>query len=202
VAQRPARIVGVLLAAGRGTRFDPRGERLKLLEPATLGPHRGTPLAAAAARTLHGAVDAVTAVVGTPDNPQQLKLHELLAAEGCALVINAQAADGQGMSIACGVAASDSADGWVIALADMPAIAPSTVDAVAQALRGGALTVAPYFRGQRGHPVGFAAVLRSELLSLTGDTGARSILARHRPQRVDVDDAGVLYDVDTRQDIE
>lgn len=202
MAGHAARIVGVLLAAGRGTRFDPHGERLKLLEPAKIGPHRGAPLAVAAARTLHGAVDAVIAVVAAPTSPPQQKLHELLAAEGCTLVINTRATAGQGTSIACGIAASDSADGWIIALADMPAIEIRTIGAVAQALRSGALTAAPFLDGQRGHPVGFAASLRPELLALGGDTGARAILMRHPPQQLDVDDAGVLYDVDTKQDIE
>jgi molybdenum cofactor cytidylyltransferase len=197
-----AGIVGLLLAAGRGARFDPSGQRLKLLAPAIRGPYAGEPLAVAAARSLRAAVDTLLAVVAPAvDEPHQT-LQRRLQAEGCTLVINPRWSEGQATSIAAGIEASKPAVGWIIALADMPAIAPSTVEAIAQALRGGALTAAPYFRGQRGHPVGFAATLRPELLALAGDTGARSILTRHCPQRIDVDDAGVLYDVDTQQDIE
>jgi molybdenum cofactor cytidylyltransferase len=194
------RIVGVLLAAGRGTRFDPSGARLKLLEVATRGQHPGAPLAVAAARTLRDVVDEVLAVVAPPIDHNQLELHRLLTAEGCTLAINPRAVEGQGTSIACAVDATSSADGWVIVLADMPAIQPDTLRRVVDALKAGTATAAPAYRGRRGHPVGFAAAMRAELLALTGDTGARSVLAQHPPQLIEVDDPGVLYDVDTPED--
>jgi len=195
-----ARLAGVLLAAGRGTRFDPSGARLKLLEPATRGPHVGLPLAVAAARSLCAAVDEVIAVVAPPIDEPARRLHSLLQAEGCRLVVNPRAAEGQALSIVAGVAASD-ADGWIVALADMPAIPTDVALRVADALRAGALTAAPVHRGRRGHPVGFAASLRPQLLALTGDEGARAILARHPPLLLDVDDGGILYDVDTARDV-
>lgn len=194
------RIVGVLLAAGRGTRFDPSGSRLKLLEAATRGSQSGAPLAVAAARALRVALDEVFAVVAPPSEGSQLELHNLLREESCTLVVNPRAVEGQGTSIACGVGATSSADGWVIALADMPALQPDTVRRVVEALHAGAATVAPIYHGRRGHPVGFAAPLLSELLALDGDTGARSVLMRHPPQLIEVDDPGVLYDVDTPED--
>lgn len=191
------RVTGVLLAAGRGTRFDPSGVRLKLLEPAARGPHVGLPLAVAAARSLRGAVDEVVAVVAPPVDEPTRRLHALLQDEGCRLVVNPRAAEGQATSIGCGIGAAASADGWVIALADMPAIQPATARRIVAALRAGAATVAPAHQGRRGHPVGFAAALQPQLAALTGDTGARSVLQRHPPQIIEVDDAGVLYDVDT-----
>lgn len=194
------RIVGVLLAAGRGSRFDPSGTRLKLLETTTRGSHPGAPLAGAAARTLRAVLDEVVAVVAPPDADSQRELHMLLRAEGCTLIVNPRASEGQGASIACGVSATSSADGWVIALADMPAIQPDTLRRVVDALKAGAATVAPTYRGRRGHPVGFSAAMRSELLASAGDIGARSVLARHPPQLIEVDDPGVLYDVDTPED--
>lgn len=190
-------VAGVLLAAGRGTRFDPAGARLKLLEPATRGPHLGMPLAVAAARSLRDAVDEVIAVVAPPVNEPVRRLHGLLQDEGCRLVVNPRAAEGQATSIACGIGAASSAGGWVIALADMPAIQPSTVRQIVAALRAGAATVAPAHQGRRGHPVGFAAALQPQLAALTGDTGARSVLLQHPPLIIEVADAGVLYDVDT-----
>ena len=194
------RVVGVLLAAGRGVRFDPAGTRLKLLESAMQGPDRGEPLAVAAARTLRSGVHHVVAVVAPATNEQQQRLHDLLRAEGCVLAINPLPSAGQGSSIACGIKAATPADGWLIALADMPAIAPSTVHALVQALQDGAVTAAPVFRGQRGHPVAFAVSLGPRLLALTGDLGARAVLSEHPPRLIAVDDAGVLYDVDTPED--
>jgi len=111
-----------------------------------------------------------------------------------------RADEGQATSIAAGIASAASADGWLIALADMPAIPPGVARMVADALRTGAMTAAPTYNGQRGHPVGFAAALRDELLALVGDTGARSILARHPPLPIAINDGGVLYDVDAPRD--
>ena len=195
-----ARIVGVLLAAGRGERFDPDGTRLKLLEPAVQGPHSGEPLAVASARTLCSGVHHVVAVVAPATNEQQQRLHDLLRAEGCVLAINSRPSSGQGSSIVCGIEAATPADGWLIALADMPAIAPATVHALVQALQVGAVTAAPVFRGQRGHPVAFARSLGSSLMALTGDVGARAVLLEHPPRLIEVADPGVLYDVDTPED--
>ncbi|MCL4799694.1 MAG: nucleotidyltransferase family protein, partial [Burkholderiales bacterium] len=59
-------------------------------------------------------------------------------------------------------------------------------------------------RGERGHPVGFAARYGAELAALAGDAGAREILRRDRGlvELIEVDDPGVLRDVDTRADLE
>jgi molybdenum cofactor cytidylyltransferase len=57
-------------------------------------------------------------------------------------------------------------------------------------------------KGVRGHPVGFAAELYSELTALRGDEGARRLAARYPAIGVEVDDPGVLIDVDTEADLE
>ena len=54
---------------------------------------------------------------------------------------------------------------------------------------------------RRGHPVGFSAELFSELLSLTGDEGARRLLARYPAVGIEVDDPGALMDIDTLADL-
>jgi molybdenum cofactor cytidylyltransferase len=109
-----------------------------------------------------------------------------------------------GHSLAAGVAYHGQAQGWIVALADMPNILPQTIRSVTYELfeRGG--IVVPYFRSERGHPVGFSAAFREELLTLQGDSGARAILQAH-PQaihRLEVDDSGVLQDIDTPQDLQ
>ena len=192
--------VGLLLAAGRGLRYDPQERALKLLAPTPRGPHAGLPLASAAARALRAVLPAVVAVVRAADSPQQRQLHALLRADGCRLVVNTDADAGIGTSIAAGVRATPAACGWLIALADMPAVASATIAAVAQALVGGAVSAAPVHGGQRGHPVGFAAVTREALLALHGDEGARRVLAAHPPQLIVVDDPGCLLDLDQRAD--
>jgi molybdenum cofactor cytidylyltransferase len=190
-------IVGILLAAGIGQRFDPSGRRLKLLEPAPAGRHAGVPLALASARNLLQAVGAVYAVVRRAEDASQQRLHALLSDAGCRLVICERAAEGMGSSLACGVQASADAAGWVIALADMPAVEPGSIRAVVQALRDGYDTAAAFFGERRGHPVGFANSLYAELAALSGDDGARALLAAQTPHRVSVADRGVLLDLDT-----
>lgn len=194
-------IVGILLAAGVGTRFDPSGARLKLLEPAPAGAHAGRPLAVAAALNLRAAVDEVVAVVRPIDGDAQRSLHAALADAGCRLVVCEHACEGMGASLACGVRAASAADGWLVALADMPAIAPATIAAVAQALRVGHAAAAPFVGGRRGHPVGFSRACFDELARLTGDAGARSVLGHRPPFRVEVGDSGALLDIDAPSDL-
>lgn len=186
-------IAGVLLAAGIGRRYDPSGERLKLLEAAP----DGVPLAAAALRHLRAAVGDVVAVVRPADSAAQRQLHHLLAAEGAQLVVCPEAEDGMGHSLACGVRSRSDAAGWVIALADMPAVSPATIAAIRDAIGRGNQTAAPVHHGRRGHPVGFGRACRDELLALQGDAGARGVLAAHPPLLIEVDDPGCLLDIDT-----
>lgn len=189
-------IVGLLLAAGIGQRFDPTGARLKLIEPTSLGPHAGAPLAVAAARTLRAVLNDVHAVVRPATTDAQRRLHELLDAEGCRLIVCKNAEQGMGASLACGVRATAGAAGWIVALADMPALRPSTIARVYAALETGAVTAAPFFAGQRGHPVGFSRACFDELAALQGDEGARGVLRAHPPAVISVDDPGCLLDVD------
>lgn len=194
------RIVGVLLAAGVGQRFDPSGRRLKLLAPAPAGRWAGQPMAIAALRNLRGAVDDVVIVLRPPSGEAQRQLQALLAREGAHCVVCADADSGMGVSLSCGVRACADAAGWLIALADMPAILPSTIATVRDALLQGHAAAAPRYRGQRGHPVGFGRACRDDLLALTGDSGARGVLAAHTPLLLDVDDAGCVLDIDTPAD--
>lgn len=184
-------IIGILLAAGAGTRFG----GAKLLYPLA----DGVAIAAHAARNLIAAGLNVTAVVPPGDFP----LADLLEQEGCFVTVCKDAARGMGASLAHGIATERGADGWVVALGDMPGIVPATIASVAAALNEGATIAAPRFQGQRGHPVGFSAALRDELIALRGDTGAREVLARHRDavRLIACDDPGVLYDIDRPADI-
>jgi molybdenum cofactor cytidylyltransferase len=100
--------------------------------------------------------------------------------------------------------ASRDADGWIVALADMPLILPATHRAVAGALsRGARLAATVDATGRRGHPVGFSPALFADLAALDGDEGARSVIERHRAwlEVVRVDDPGIFFDVDTPGDL-
>ena len=184
-------IAAILLAAGAGARFG--GD--KLLHPL----EDGVAIAAHAARNLLAATPDVVAVVRWGDFP----LYDMLEQEGCQVTMFQGAARGMGASLAHGVAQARGADGWVVALADMPRVPVAIVKEIIASLAGGALIAAPVHKGERGHPVGFGAALRDELLALDGDQGARAVLERHRNsvKLVECDDPGVLYDIDRKTDI-
>jgi molybdenum cofactor cytidylyltransferase len=111
-----------------------------------------------------------------------------------------QALLGMGYSIAAGVSARPDASGWLILPADMPLVQSATLQAVARELEHHPVVYAQH-KGRRGHPVGFSAELYSELVVLTGDEGARRLVARYPAVGVEVDDPGVLIDVDTEADL-
>ncbi len=184
-------IVGLLLAAGAGTRFGGG----KLLAPLP----DGTPVGVRSARLLRGAVDRAVAVV----RPGDEALATLLRGEGLDVAPCPRAAEGMGASLAFGVASAPDADGWVVALADMPFLAGETVGRVASELRKGAWIAVPVFRGRRGHPVGFTRALSGELTALDGDAGARALLERHASKVVSIEcaDFGILEDVDAPGDL-
>jgi molybdenum cofactor cytidylyltransferase len=184
-------LVGILLAGGSATRFGSD----KLLHPLP----GGTPIAVAAVRNLIAAVPRVVAVV----RPGAPELERALRAAGAEVTVCDRAAEGMGVTLAHAVRASGNAGGWVVALADMPFIRPETIRRIAATIASGAAIAAPDYRGERGHPVGFAAAFRAALEQLIGDAGAREIVKGDASAvvRVEVDDAGVVRDIDTPADL-
>ncbi|MCK9529692.1 MAG: nucleotidyltransferase family protein [Gammaproteobacteria bacterium] len=185
-------IAGVLLAAGASSRFggDKRLHRLA----------DGTGMALAALHSLRDALDEVIAVVRPGDGA----LATQLGSAGARVVVAHDWRSGMGSSLAFGVAALDArATACLIALADMPFVRAATVSRTAAPLRQGASLVAPVYRGSRGHPVGFAAEWFSTLRRLRGEHGARDLLAVHRDRLtlVEVDDPGILLDIDYPDDL-
>lgn len=107
---------------------------------------------------------------------------------------------GMGFSIAAGVSARPQAAGWLVLPGDMPLVTPASMRAVADGLAHSPVAYAQH-RGRRGHPVGFSAELFSDLVQLRGDEGARRVMARYPSHPVELDDPGVLFDVDTEADL-
>ncbi len=180
----------IVPAAGRGSRF--AGAQHKLEQPFEGSTVLGTTVRHAIETQL--SVLVVTTEALAPLAAQQLATRDVL-------VLSAgEAARGMGYSIAAGVAERSGATGWLVLPADMPLLRPGTLLAVAQALDEHPVVYAQY-KGRRGHPVGFAAELYSELIQVDGDDGARRVVARYPAFGVDVDDPGTLLDVDTETDL-
>ncbi|KQV82967.1 molybdopterin-guanine dinucleotide biosynthesis protein MobA [Rhizobacter sp. Root1221] len=188
---RPAVIV---LAAGRGSRF--HGMQHKLTQVI------GT--STVLATTLVNALAAEMPVLVVTTEPlAELASHHVATRDIVLLPAAGSEASlglGMGYSIAAGVAARSNASGWLILPADMPLVQPATLRSVARLLDHHPVAYAQH-HGKRGHPVGFSAELYSELVRLTGDEGARRLIARYPCKEIEVDDPGVLLDIDTHEDL-
>jgi molybdenum cofactor cytidylyltransferase len=197
-----APLVGILLAAGRGRRFDPLGRRNKLLQPLP-GPG-GDPVVAASARKLLSLLDTVIAVVPPDDGG----VGALLSGLGCDVVVCPDADTGMAASLVHALRHSlghslqnAQPAAWLVALGDMPHVAPATLAALADALAAGADIAAPVMDGRRGNPVGFGRVHLAALLALEGDQGARRLLQTCPVTEVPVEDPGIFRDIDTPADL-
>jgi len=188
-------IVGILLAAGRGSRFDPSGAQNKLLQVLPAGPARS--VVATSASNLLSVLPRVIAVVRPGADAVATELKNL----GCEVVTCDQADTGMAASLVCALGRAAEAQGWIVALGDMPRVHPDTLLSLQYALEQGAGIAAPMYRGQRGNPVGFSRQYLPQLLALQGDQGARGILKQCPVREVDVDDAGILQDIDTPADL-
>ncbi|WP_135828245.1 nucleotidyltransferase family protein [Halorussus halobius] len=192
-------ILGVLLAAGNGSRFADSGadSANKLL--ATLD---GRPVVAHAARTLtESRVDESVAVVGHDRERVADALPEEIDA-----VANPDYGAGQSASVRRGVAVARERDASAVlfALGDMPRIAVETVDALVAAYRDvdpAPGIVAPRYEGRRGNPVLFDARHFDALAAVTGDRGGRGLVESEPVSWVDVTDPGIHRDVDTERDL-
>lgn len=186
-----------MLAAGRGRRFAAAGGGA--FKQARMVPG-GVSLVEHTCALYVRAGLAVTCAL----HPELEQLVPALRRAGNRVVLVAGADAGMGHSLAAAVAASPSPGGWLVALADMPAIRVDTIRAVAEALTGGAPLCAPFHVGRRGHPVGFAAGFEGALRALKGDEGARSVLETNSGSllRIEVDDEGILRDVNAPADLD
>lgn len=186
-SSRPCLIV---LAAGHGGRFT--GDRRKVTQMLDGASVLETTLGNAIASRLPVVV--VTTAALAPLAGQHVAARDVVELSDVT-----EPGFGIGRSIAAGVAARADAPGWLVLPGDMPRVQPDTLAAVAAALDEHPVTYAQH-QGRRGHPVGFAAELYSELVVLRGDDGVRRLVARYPSHGVDVDDAGTLLDVDAVND--
>ncbi|MEG5266181.1 nucleotidyltransferase family protein [Pseudomonas sp. JDS28PS106] len=181
------RVFGLVLAAGRSRRFG--GDKRHALLPC------GRSMLQASIGNAVGVFDEVWVVLRGDDDPASLGVPDKTQ------IVRSPNADlGMGNSLAAGIAAlqSTGADAVAVLLADMPWIGEDVLIDLAR-LADPERIALPCYQGHRGHPVIIGRRFWPELLRLTGDQGARAVIARHaeRVDMVECDDAGVLRDADT-----
>ena len=172
----PALPTIIVLAAGRGERFIASGGNTHKLEALLAGKP-----------VLQHVLDAVRAS-GLPHHVVQADVSR----------------PGMGDSIADGVRATPDATGWLVLPGDLPLVRSGTLRAVADAL-GQHAVVMPAYQGVRGHPVGFSAACRDQLLALKGNQGAALVVIEQAAMNsvavLALDDVGVVTDIDTLDDL-
>jgi molybdenum cofactor cytidylyltransferase len=158
-------IAGLLLAAGRSTRFGADKLCAKL---------NGKAVVRWSATALADAVDEVYVVVppGADTTIQALSRLDVR------FVVNLGRDEGMASSIRAGVAALPAdAEAVVIALADQPLVSPAVIRALGDRWRlGDVAAAAPMYRDGRGHPVLFGRGSFEALGALRNDVGARAVL--------------------------
>lgn len=187
-------VTAIVLAAGQGSRFraEAGADQDKLLADCVGLDGVTRPVIEQVLVNLPGRI-VKRWVVTSPDRTEVIQLAE---AYGCEVLLLRSA--GMGDSIAAAVAASGSAQGWLVVLGDMPFIQPSSIEQIVEGLEEGGISV-PVQDGQYGHPVAFSRAFGPGLMALTGDRGAKPLFTQAMVREVLVDDPGVSWDVDVPQ---
>ncbi|WP_416467680.1 nucleotidyltransferase family protein [Pseudomonas sp. LFS044] len=180
------KVVALVLAAGRSVRFGGDKRRATLADGRSLLVH-----SVERACSVFGDVRVVLR--------EGERAEDLGLPAGCRVIASPQAALGMGHSLAAGTASLIDSDAQAVAilLGDMPWIARATFGQLISAA-GASTIVLPQHDGRQGHPVLFGRDFWAALSRLTGDEGARSVVRAHPANciRLDVEDPGVLQDVD------
>jgi len=191
-------ICPILLAAGQSQRFGSD----KLLYPLS---YQGEtkPL------ILHSikpwlAVFAQINVVVRQDNKALFQLLEKCEFSSHIQLITAtHAHQGMSASFISGIKANQQASAWLIGLSDMPFIDSIVIKQSSDALKAGATITQTEFEGRRGHPVGFCSTFLPQLLTLSGDKGARKIIADNSELLTIIQSPndGIYQDIDVNEDV-
>ena len=183
-------IAAVMLAAGLARRM---GRQKLLLQL------QGKPVVRLSVEHIVSHVEDVVVVTG----PEDTAIRQALEGLPVRFAVNPRPQDGQGTSIAAGVAALKP---WttaaLIALGDQPRMPAAVVPALLDAFRrSGKAIIAPVYQGVHGTPVLFSSEVFGELRALTGDAGARAVV-KVNPERVEAVafDIAMPPDVDTPED--
>jgi molybdenum cofactor cytidylyltransferase len=190
----PLRSIAVVTAAGSAERFGGR----KLLADID-----GEPLLDHTIRSLlEGGVSEIIVVVGTDDRADLERDVNAMNDARVRPVENRDPSRGMFSSIQEG-ARTASGDVLLVLPGDMPFVKADTVRRVLVEWTVRRGIVSPRYKGKRGHPVALPLGLRDEILATPSSSNLHEVIKRHLDQRtdVDVDDAGIVRDVDTPADL-
>lgn len=189
--KRDIELFSAILAAGSATRFGSAKQLARL---------HGESLVRRAVRIAESATGAKSVLcVGA----EWLSVYQAASPLAGFVVRNDDHEKGMATSIAAVIRAlPDSADGLLLLLADQPLIESADLDRLVQHWREHPERIAcSSYAGTQGPPVIFPSGFFKDLLTITGDKGARAILKQHANcvDAIDMDAAAV--DIDTPDDL-
>lgn len=187
------RIAGLVLAAGRSSRMAPRNKLLLTVGGEKMVRH-------VAATALAGGAQPVIVVTGHEAAAVAAALRGLAVT----IVANPDYADGLSTSLRAGLRALPAGvDGALILLGDMPEVEASVLTALVAAFTDPAAVCVPVRHGRRGNPVLWGSAYFAEMMQLTGDSGAKPLMARHETHLIEVEVAteSIFDDVDAPKDL-
>jgi len=187
------RIAAIVLAAGRSSRMGPHNKLLETIDGKTI-------VARVVGAAISSGSDPVIVVTGFEADRIEAALRGL----SVTFAHNAQFAKGMSSSIKAGLKAiPKDCDGALILLGDMPEVEASDIEALIAAFAGREAICVPVRDGRQGNPVLWGASYFREMIDLTGDAGAKSLIVRHAEHVIEVPLAsnGIFADVDTPDDL-
>ena len=189
--QARADAVAVILLAAGGSR--------RLGHPKQLLPFKGRTLLRHAAEIV-ASIPARTRIVVLGHEAQ--KMQEELRGLPLQVVLNPSWTEGASTSIGAAVRAlPGSVDAALFLLCDQPMISTALVTKIVETWTASRTPiVACAYGGTAGAPALFARSLFGELLALTGDVGAKHIIAAHTQQASLIPFPEGTIDIDTQQD--
>lgn len=179
------------------------GASRRMGRPKLLLPYRGGTLVGAVVEALRGGGVSTIVLVTSPEDED---LRAWAREAGVMTAVNPDPQRGMLSSIREGIAAlGRTSEILLVSPADLPALRPETVAALVQQMEDtGAPLAVPVYQGKRGHPLAIAPALIPEINTLDPDVGLKQLRDRHEALllEMEVEDPGVVQDVDTPEDYE
>jgi molybdenum cofactor cytidylyltransferase len=195
LAPRRARsVAAIVLAAGRSRRMAPLNKLL-------VADAQGTPMVA---RVVDNVLASHARPIIVVTGHERDRVEEALAGRPVIFAHADDYAEGLSASLKAGIAAlPKDAEGVLVCLGDMPLVAGPMLDRLIAAFdpEEGRAIVMPTFRGKQGNPMLWAREFIPEIMTITGDVGARHLVGKHGDRMVEVEmaDDAVLRDFDTTE---
>jgi molybdenum cofactor cytidylyltransferase len=191
--RRGCEVAAIVLAAGRSSRMGPHNKLLQPIDGSTI-------IARVAGAAIASGANPVIVVTGFEAD----RVEEAISGLDVTFVNNPNFDEGMSGSIKAGLSVLPArSDGAMILLGDMPDVEARDLKLLMGAFAGREAICIPARGGRRGNPVLWGASYFAEMMRLSGDVGAKQLIAKHQAHvtEVPVVSDGIFADVDTPADL-